>query len=223
MSQQQTMELTLARMRFAIATPRCQFSSFNPTDISDLATAASEHHGAIATAGLPHPDSIASACTWQVAQCGTSPVEPIEWTIWAKSERRAIGYGGLHHINTDARQAQLRFWVAHVTDINECIEAILDFAILRLELVRVYALQLLRQPRIGRVLASIGMIPEGLLRKRRHNGGLMEDIACWAITRESWLVGSDAQWRLRGPASVPERPVELPHALRVAGGKTLPR
>ncbi len=215
MSQQQTMELTLAPMRFAIATSRCQFSSFNPTDIFDLATTASEHHGAIATAGLPRPDSIASACTWQVAQCGTSPVAPIEWTIWERSERRAIGYGGLHHINIDARQAQLRFWIAHVTNIQECIEAILDFAILRLGLMRVYALQLLRQPRIGSILASIGMTPEGLLRKRLHNGGLMEDIACWATSRESWLSESDAQWRLLGPAAAPWRPVDLPHAPRV--------
>ncbi len=222
MSQQQSTELSLARTQFAIATSSCQFSSFNPTDISDLATVASEHHGAIATAGLPHPDSITSVRAWQVAQCGSSPVAPIEWTIWAKSERRAIGYAGLHHIHTGLRQAQLRFWVAPVPNINECIEAILDFAILRLELVRVYSLQLLRQPRFGRILESIGMTPEGLLRKRLQNGGLMEDIACWAIARESWLSVSDAQWRPRGLASAPERPVVLPLALRGAGVKALP-
>jgi RimJ/RimL family protein N-acetyltransferase len=202
MSQGQTMELALPGLRaahapavrqFVFASPRCQFCSFNPADISDLAAAADEHHGAIATAGLPHPYAIKSACTWQVAECGTSLAEPIEWTICTAGGGRAIGYGGLHHISAGARQAQLRFWVTAETGyINECIEAILDFAINRLALVRVYALQLVRQPRIGSILESNGMMPEGLLRKRLHYEGLMEEIVCWAITRDAWLSRSDA-------------------------------
>jgi RimJ/RimL family protein N-acetyltransferase len=197
MLQQQTLELTIAPMRFDIATSHCQFRSFNSTDISDLSAVASEHYGTIATAGLPHPESITSACTWQVAQCGTAPAAPMEWTIWAKNERRAIGYCGLHHIHNSARQAQLRFWVAHPANVNECIEALVDFAILRMELVRIYALQLLCQPRIGGILESIGMKQEGLLRKRLHSGGLMEDIACWAITREAWMSRSSGQRRIQ--------------------------
>ncbi len=75
LSQQQTMELALARMRFALATLRCQFISFNPADISGLTAAASGHPG-------------------------------------------AIRYGGLHHINTGSRQAQLRQSVAPVANIH---------------------------------------------------------------------------------------------------------
>jgi RimJ/RimL family protein N-acetyltransferase len=193
MLQQETIHPFNGPMSFTLATPRCQFRSFNPTDISALTTAAGEHHGAISTAGLSHPESITSACTWQVAQCGSLPAPPIEWTILAIRNRRAIGYAGLHHINAGARQAQLRFWVAHDPDLTDCIQAIVDFAIIRLQLTRVYALQLLRQPRIGRILEAAGMTEEGLLRKRLHSAGLMEDIVCWAVTHDSWLSGVDAR------------------------------
>jgi len=96
-------------------------------------------------------------------------------------------YAGLSEIDMDRSQAEMRFWVGcSVERKSNSIEwsaAIVDFALTRLNLNRVYALQLARHPRSARILTSIGMQREGFVRKRIYKDGLSEDVVCWAIVR----------------------------------------
>lgn len=57
----------------------------------------------------------------------------------------------------------------------------LRFALACLRLRRVYAVQIARHALAGRVLAAIGMRRDGLLRKRIHREGLLEELVCWTI------------------------------------------
>jgi len=111
----------------------------------------------------------------------------LHWAALKIGDQRIAGYAGLDPIDTHRGHAQLRFWVGcgveRKSDAVEWSEAILYFALTELNLRRIYALQLQRHPLAGHVLAAIGMQPEGLVRKRIHKEGLVEDIVCWAIVR----------------------------------------
>jgi ribosomal-protein-alanine N-acetyltransferase len=86
-----------------------------------------------------------------------------------------------------SHQAELRFWVGcgarRKEYATEWCAAVLQFASASLDMTRVYALQIARHPLAGRVLAGLGMRPEGHVRKRVHKEGLFEDIVCWGLVR----------------------------------------
>lgn len=83
------------------------------------------------------------------------------------------------------------FWVGcgvkrHENAVEWC-EAVVAFAVTELALNRIYSLQPERHPLAARVLSTIGMQQDGLVRKRVHKGGsLVEGIVCWAILGSDW-------------------------------------
>lgn len=99
-------------------------------------------------------------------------------------DRHMLGYAGLNQIDINRHQGELRFWVGCGTERFVCAvewsEAIVSHAMSALGLTRVYALQLARHRLAGRVLATIGMRRDGLLRKRVDTEGLLEDLCCWS-------------------------------------------
>jgi RimJ/RimL family protein N-acetyltransferase len=121
----------------------------------------------------------------------------LHWAALRIGEDRIVGYAGLHNIDIQRRQAELRFWVGcgvkRHENAAEWSEAVVKFALMELDLNRVYALQLERHPLAARVLSTIGMQQEGLVRKRVHKGGLVEDIVCWAILRSDWQPRLESQ------------------------------
>jgi ribosomal-protein-alanine N-acetyltransferase len=107
-----------------------------------------------------------------------------------------VAHAGLNVIDNERSQAELRFWVGcgveRDSDATAWSAAIVEFALTRLSMNRVYALQLGRHPLVGRVLAAVGMRREGLVRKRIFKGGQVEDVVCWEILRGDW------QGRMKG-------------------------
>ena len=173
-------ELTSARFRFR---------AFAFSDIQQLAALASQHRIADSTVGVPHPYTAEFARMWIASH-------PVQWIHhralhWAALEigdiddKHILGYAGLNRIDVEREQAELRFWVGcgarHKEYATEWCTAILKFALDRLGMKRVYALQLARHPLAGHVLADLGMRPEGHLRKRIRKEDLIEDIVCWGI------------------------------------------
>ncbi len=169
-----------------LATRRFRFRPFVFADIGRLVALAGEHRIADTTIGVPHPFTPEFARMW----ISSHPAEwnrrrALHWVVHEiGSDRRMLGYAGLNQIDIDRRQGELRFWVGCGTERFSCAvewsEAIMTHALAVLELTRVYALQRIRHPLAGRVLAAIGMQREALLRKRVDTGGLLEDICCWA-------------------------------------------
>jgi RimJ/RimL family protein N-acetyltransferase len=172
-----------------LTSQRFKFRPFVLADIGPLIAIAGEHRVADATAGVPHPDTaeFARMCISSHSAAWTSHCA-LHWAALKAGESRVIGYAGLNHIDLERAQAELRFWVGWGVERGsyavEWCAAILDYALTRLGMTRIYALQLARHPLAGHVLATLGMRQEGLLRKRIYKEGLFEDIICWAIQRD---------------------------------------
>jgi ribosomal-protein-alanine N-acetyltransferase len=172
-----------------LTSARFRFRAFAFSDIQQLSTLASQHRIADSTVGIPHPYTAEFARMWIASH-------PVQWIHhralhWAAlaiddiDDRQILGYAGLNRIDVEREQAELRFWVGcgakrkeHAT---EWCTAILKFALDRLGMKRIYALQLARHPLAGRVLADLGMRPEAYARKRIRKDDLIEDIVCWGI------------------------------------------
>jgi ribosomal-protein-alanine N-acetyltransferase len=174
-----------------LTTARFQFRPFVLADIRPLTALAGEHRIADATIGVPHPYTTEFARMW-ISSHSTAwdGRRALHWTALKIGDDRIVGYAGLNKIDNERGQAELRFWVGcgveQNSDAAEWSAAIVEFALTSLNMNRVYALQLGRHPQAGRVLAGIGMEREGLVRKRVFEGGVMEDLVCWAILSSDW-------------------------------------
>jgi RimJ/RimL family protein N-acetyltransferase len=172
------------------------------SDIEQLSALASQHRIADSTVGIPHPYTAEFARMWIASH-------PVLWEHhralhWAALEiddidnRHILGYVGLSKIDFDRKQAELRFWVGcgakRKEYATEWCEAVLQFASAGLDMARVYALQIARHPLAGRVLADLGMRPEGYVRKRVRKEGLIEDIVCWGLVRNEREPGLRGNW-----------------------------
>ena len=171
-----------------LATRRFEFRPFMLSDVGRLAALAGEHRVADTNIGIPHPYTTDFARMWISSHSSAWECrQGLHWAALKTGDDHIVGYAGLDKIDVERRQAELRFWVGcgvqRARDAIEWSKAIVNYALSRLNMERIYALQLARHPLAGRVLATIGMRQEGLVRKRIFNGGLMEDLVCWATLR----------------------------------------
>jgi RimJ/RimL family protein N-acetyltransferase len=94
-------------------------------------------------------------------------------------------------LQPEHRLAELGYWIAHPFWgqglATEAAIALLEFAFRTLQLNRVQASHLPRNPASGRVLEKIGMQREGLRRERYRKGNDFEDVIEYAILRRDWL------------------------------------
>jgi ribosomal-protein-alanine N-acetyltransferase len=174
-----------------MATQRFQFRPLMLADIGRLAALAGEHHIADTTIGVPHPYTTEFARMWITSHSTDWEAgRALHWAALQVDDSCIVGYAGLDKIDAERGQAELQFWVDRgVESVCVAVEwsaAIVEFALNGLNMNRVYAMQLDRHPLAGRVLASIGMRQEGLVRKRIFKGGLVEDVVCWATLRSDW-------------------------------------
>jgi ribosomal-protein-alanine N-acetyltransferase len=180
-----------------LSTRRFRFRPFSLADIAQFAALAGEHRIADTTIGVPHPYTAEFARMWISTHSEAWEARrALHWAAIRIGEDQIVGYAGLHNIDIQKRQAELRFWVGcgvkRHENATDWSEAVVKFALTELALNRVYALQLERHPLAARVLSTIGMQQEGLVRKRVHKGGLVEDIVCWAILRSDWRPRSES-------------------------------
>jgi [ribosomal protein S5]-alanine N-acetyltransferase len=174
-----------------LSTRRFRFRPFVLADIAPFTALAGEHRIADTTIGVPHPYTAEFARMWISSHSEAWEFRrALHWAVLRIGDDRIVGYAGLHNMDIQRRQAELRFWVGcgvkRQENAAEWSKAVVEFALAELALNRVYALQLERHPLAARVLSAIGMRQEGLVRKRVHKGGLVEDIVCWAILRAEW-------------------------------------
>jgi [ribosomal protein S5]-alanine N-acetyltransferase len=102
-----------------------------------------------------------------------------------------IGAMGLRDIDTEHSLAEMGFWIGldwwgqgYATEAGR---AVLQFGFEQLNLNRVHAHHMVRNPASGRVLEKIGMRQEGLLRQRVKKWGVFEDVVLMATLRSEWV------------------------------------
>ncbi|MCU7878280.1 MAG: GNAT family N-acetyltransferase, partial [Candidatus Thiodiazotropha sp. (ex Lucinoma borealis)] len=87
-------------------------------------------------------------------------------------------------------QGELSFWLAFEAwghgYMSEVVQAVVQYGFENLDLNRLYAYHMLRNPASGRVLEKSGFKQEGLLRQRVRKWGQFEDVLLWANLRQEW-------------------------------------
>ena len=73
--------------------------------------------------------------------------------------------------------------------MSEVVQTVVQYGFESLDLNRLYAYHMLRNPASRRVLEKNGFKQEGLLRQRVRKWGQFEDVSLWAILRQEWQDG----------------------------------
>lgn len=160
-------------------------------DIPTLQRLAGRREIADTTLAIPHPYSEEHARQW-ITGCAElfTKGKGVVFALQNKREGILAGTLGLRDIDSEHAQAEMGFWVAvdcwgqgYATEAGR---AVLAYAFTQLELNRIYAHHMVRNPASGRVLAKMGMKREGLLRQRVRKWGVFEDVVAMAVLREEW-------------------------------------
>ena len=137
----------------------------------------------------PYPDDEAERYVQkQLAEREAKQAFP--FVIERKSDRWFSGMIAIRDIEPDHLQGELSFWLA--PDVwgkgymSEALRAMLRFGFEDLQLNRLYAYHMVRNPGSGKVLQKNGFIQEGVLRQRVQKWGIFEDVKLWAILRSDW-------------------------------------
>jgi [ribosomal protein S5]-alanine N-acetyltransferase len=160
-------------------------------DAPTLSRLAGRREIADTTISIPHPYSEEQARQWIASAADLfAKGKSVVFGTQLKRNRHLTGTIGLRNIDEEHSQAELGFWVAVECwgqgYTTEAARAVVGFGFKRLGLNRVYAHHMVRNPASGRVLAKIGMKPEGLLRQRVRKWGIFEDVVLMAVLRQEW-------------------------------------
>ena len=171
-----------------INTARLSLRRFAASDAQRVAELAGAFEIADTTISIPHPYPAELAVDW-IAQHEQEPHRSRAVTLAASEPTSGlVGCFELRDIDTEHAQAELGFWIGKpfwgLGYATEAGAALLRFGFEQLELNRIYAHHMVRNPASGRVLLKLGMRQEGLLRQRVRKWGRFEDVVAYAVLRE---------------------------------------
>ena len=161
-------------------------------DKEEIQKSAGEREIADTMISLPHPYPEEEAERYvsqkqNEREAGSS----VTFIIEKKEGKGFYGLIEVRDIDLEHSQGELSFWLAIEAwghgYMSEAVQAIVGYGFEALNLNRLYAYHMLRNPATGRVLEKNGFRQEGLLRQRVQKWGQYEDVALWAILRQDWL------------------------------------
>lgn len=178
-------------MNGILQTERLRIRPLTVADAPTIAALAGRREIADTTISIPHPFSEAQARSWiEKHTGGTSPAQSVIFALTARDHGRLIGAMGLRDIDYEHRHAELGFWIAidHWGHgyATEAARAVIGYGFEALDLNRIHAHHMARNPASGRVLEKAGLRREGVLRQRVRKWGVFEDVMLLAILRDDW-------------------------------------
>jgi len=180
-----------ANKELVLETPRLLLRLLKLDDAPIVSGLAGRREIADTTLSIPHPYSEAQAREWITVHIGPKDTnKEIIFAITLKPNGQLVGTVGLRDIDAEHSQAEMGFWVAveewRKGYATEAASATLRFGFEELQLNRIYAHHMVRNPASGRVLEKLGMKREGLLRQRVRKWGVFEDVILLAVLRKDW-------------------------------------
>jgi [ribosomal protein S5]-alanine N-acetyltransferase len=172
-----------------LRTARLLLGTFTPEDAPELQRLAGAREIADTTVSIPHPYDLDHALAW-IGQQRREAVRgrAVNFAIRLLPGGPLIGSVGLRDIDREHLQAELGFWIGLEWwgrgYAREAAAAVIRFGFESLGLNRIYAHHMKRNPPAGRVLAAVGMQPEGVLRQRVRKWSVYEDVVLYAIVRD---------------------------------------
>lgn len=145
------------------------------------------------TALIPHPYPKHAAEAWIATHEGSWALgRGLTLATTLKATGELIGAIGLKIVPEHAR-AELGYWIGvpfwGQGYGTEAARLLVDYAFKSMGLHRVSAHHFARNPASGRILAKVGMRPEGCHREAFKKNGRFEDLCFYGILREDWLAG----------------------------------
>ncbi|MBW7477335.1 GNAT family N-acetyltransferase [Paenibacillus oenotherae] len=139
------------------------------------------------TLSMPHPYPAGSAATFINARReAAARGEGYSFAVTSTEDSVFLGIVGLH-INKTHHMAELGYWIGKpYWGYGYCTEAaarVVQFAFDELELNRVFAAAMTRNPASYKVMEKIGMKYEGILRNHIRKGDTYEDLRYYGLLR----------------------------------------
>ena len=176
---------------FPLITERLVLRAFTPADAPDVQRLAGEWEVADTTRVVPHPYLDGMAEDWiSTHEDPAQATLQIQLAVAEQATNALVGAISLVDINHQDSRAELGYWIGQPFwgqgYCTEAATALLAFAFQALELNRVCAQYLKRNPASGRVLEKLGMREEGLLRRHNKKWENFEDVIVCGILRSEW-------------------------------------
>ncbi len=175
----------------SIETTRLTLRPFSLSDAPVVQEFAGKWEIADTTLNIPHPYEDGMAEEWIGShESGFSEGTDVTFAVERRDDNILVGAVGLR-VDRDLNKAELGYWIGkpfwNRGYATEATVAILDFGFGELELNRIQAGHLARNPASGRVMQKSGMVLEGTARQATVKWDRYEDLVFYAVLREDWL------------------------------------
>jgi RimJ/RimL family protein N-acetyltransferase len=177
--------------RPTLRTTRLLLGGFALDDAAELQRLAGAREVADTTLAIPHPYHTEDALSW-IERQNSDDGEPgaVNFAIRLLPRSQLIGSIGLRDIDSQHGQAELGFWIGKdwwgQGYAREAARAVIQFGFDSLDLNRICAHHMTRNPASGRVLLAAGMQRDVVLRQRVQKWGVYEDVVVYAVVRDDW-------------------------------------
>ena len=183
------------RIRPTLQTSRLILRPFELTDAPEVQKLAGAKEIASTTGVVPHPYEDGMAEEWiSTHQQRFDRGKLVNFAIVEKKTTQLCGAIELT-IDNENYNAELGYWIGvPYWGQGYCTEAalvIVAYGCERLNLHRIYASHLTRNPTSGKVMQKVGMIREGCLRQHEQKWGKFEDVAMYGILATEWHEGKN--------------------------------
>lgn len=173
-----------------IKTKRLLLRGFLPSDASAIQELAGAFEVAEMTLNIPHPYLDGMAETWMAShQKDFESGRDIVFAMIDLHSRQLIGAIGLI-ATMKFRRAELGYWVGkpfwNSGYATEASKAVIRYGFEEMQLNKIFATHMMRNPASGRVMQKIGMEQEGVLKQHALKWGEFVDLVAYGILRESW-------------------------------------
>jgi [ribosomal protein S5]-alanine N-acetyltransferase len=140
------------------------------------------------TASIPHPYEDGMAEAWiGTHQDAFQRGETINFAVTTRTGGVLVGAISLMGINSSQHQAEAGYWIGkpywNKGYCTEALQELIHYAFTKLDLNRVQARHMTRNPASGRVMQKAGMQFEGILRQSIYRWGKFEDAAMYSILK----------------------------------------
>ena len=173
-----------------LGTHRLILREFELSDAPDVQRLAGDYSVADTTQNIPHPYPDGAAEDW-IATHGLAfeAGDAATFALVLRQEDALVGTVGMR-FDLRSDSAELGYWIGRPFwrhgYCTEAARAILQYAFGELNLNRVHASHLLRNPASGRVMPKLGMTREGLRREHAKKWGKYEDLVDYGILQREW-------------------------------------
>lgn len=169
---------------------RLRLRPFRMSDAPTVQTLAGAYEIAETTVNIPHPYPDGVAEEWIATHQETfEEGQGVAFAIERQSDHNLVGAIGLT-VNKKHHLAELGYWVGkpywNQGYATEAAREVIRFGFEDMNLNRIQARYMNKNPASGRVMQKIGMQYEGTLRQALHRFDEFEDAHVYAILRENY-------------------------------------